>query len=491
MANERRDQTSGPSGQQQATPTITWLSPARIPLVSGEFTIKVVGYWSVPVTGFTEDDLTFDNIATTVANFEITDGQLFSFDLTHPAVDPPDHVLTVDIHPNLVTPANNFIGRFIVATTDNTVAWTVPSTKQIRAFTVRGQWSTALTNSASFTNSDVTVTAGTISDFVLESNNQDFSFTVTPPTGTGIITVNIARRTGTVDPYAAQSVGIFYGPARADSRIAFTYPAGSQTLHANFTTDDNGFYFATNGTVAAFNTDGTRDASRDITLQNAPTTGPNATIWGFTKRGDNWVILTRESGSGTIGKVREYAADGSELQNFDIANSVTTVQGETFRAPKGLAVDGSNYYIRVVRSVSGNMRLVKYGIAGNASNEDIVLASSNPTSLSDMVAINGILFIIQQNQRIAYATRLSDNTHAVLSDLEVTLDTRGTTPFAATARSGSLYIADRGGYIYAYDEVAGEPEVTGGGGFNFGILNAIQLSAAMRRNMNRRNEERR
>ena len=148
--------------------------------------------------------------------------------------------------------------------------------------------------------------------------------------------------------------------------------------------------------------------ARDVTLSGLST---SQTIWGFTKRGSNWVILTRETGTNTIGMVREYSATGTAGTSFSIDDSIPSITGETFRAPKGLAISGNHYYVRVVRSVTGNMRLVKYTLTGTETNEDIVLASSNPTALSDMVAANDILYILHQHQRIIYATRLSDSTH--------------------------------------------------------------------------------
>ena len=276
-------------------------------------------------------------------------------------------------------------------------------------------------------------------------------------------------------------------PLTFDRRIAFTYPSGLQTLHANFYSDDAGFYFASGGIVHAFDWDGSRNTSRDVTLTNAPA---GETVWGFTERSDGgWVILTREAGTGTIGKVRTYTHAGAEELNFDLANSITSVAGETFRAPKSIAEHDNHYFIRVVRSVSGNMRFVKYTADGAPTNEDLTLASANPTSLSDFAESNGILFIIQQNQRIAYATDLDDASHQLISDLQTTLDSRNTSPFGASGGQNNLYVADRGGYVYVYSGVPVPRVPSTGGGGGFGIFSAAITEAIMSRNMNRRNRD--
>ena len=275
-------------------------------------------------------------------------------------------------------------------------------------------------------------------------------------------------------------------PLTYERRIQFTYPSGIQTLHANFYSDSEGFYFASGGIVHAFDWDGSRNAGRDVTLVNAPT---GQQVWGFTERSDGgWVILTRETGTGTIGKVRTYEHDGSEELNFDLHNSIPSVPGETFRAPKSIVEHAGSYFIRVVRSVSGNMRFVKYSQEGAPANLDLTLAEANPTSLSDMAESNGVLFIIQQNQRIAYATNLDDQTHALIPDLQTTLNTDNTSPFGASGGDDNLYIADRGGYVYVYSGVPPyRPRSTGGGGGpNVGVFQVMVTNGFMEGNLNRR-----
>ena len=247
------------------------------------------------------------------------------------------------------------------------------------------------------------------------------------------------------------------------TRINFTYPSGIQALHANMAVDNNGFYFAASGKMYAFDWDGTRDSARDVTFAGL---SASQTIWGFTKRGSNWVVMTRETGTNTIAMVREYSATGTNLQNFSIADRITTVSGETFRAPKGLITDDSNYYVRVVRSVAGNMRISKYTMSGAATNENIVLAGG-PTVLSDLAESDGIMYILQQREFRLYATRLSDTTRAILTGLQTQLESSNNSPWAAAAFNNSVYVAQRyptsptedrtQAYIYQY---SGAPEQT-------------------------------
>ena len=240
------------------------------------------------------------------------------------------------------------------------------------------------------------------------------------------------------------------------TRINFTYPSGIARIHANVTSDDNGFYFAQSGKMYAFDWDGTRDSARDVTFAGLLA---SQTIWGFTKNGNNWAVLTREAGTGTIGMVRVYNATGTNLLNFSIANSITTVPGEGLSGPKGLATDGTHYYIRVVRQVvDTHMRIVKYTMAGAATNENIVLSAAEPSRLSDLTHANGLLWIIQQTTRHAHAVRESDNT--VVAALETDLNTNNTAPWATTAHNNSLYVAQRPpsanldqAYIYQYSGI--------------------------------------
>ena len=271
-------------------------------------------------------------------------------------------------------------------------------------------------------------------------------------------------------------------PLTFDRRIAFTYPSGIQTLHANFYSDTNGFYFASGGRVYAFDWDGARNASNDVVLTNAPT----VTVWGFTEEADGgWAILTRETGTGVIGMVRKYTHAGAEVLNFPIPDSIPRVSGETFRAPKSLVQHDGDYFVRVVRSVSGNMRFLKFDRNGASSNEDLTLAASNPTSLSDMAESNGILFICQQNTRILYATDLDDTSHQLISDLQTSLDTRNTSPWGLSGGENNVYVADRGGYVYIYSGVPVQSQSTRSGGGAPGIMQMMVLNEMLRRDLRR------
>ena len=268
-----------------------------------------------------------------------------------------------------------------------------------------------------------------------------------------------------------------------DRRIAFIYPSGSQTLHANFHADNTGFYFASGGQVRAFNTNGRRNAGGDLTLQNLPV---GQTIWGFTAMPDGgWAVLTRETSTGVVGMVRVFERNGTEELNFPVQSTIPTVSGESFRAPKALIYSGGNYFVRVVRSVGGNMRFVSFDANGAPTNRDILVSESNPTALSDATASRGHIFIIQQNQRIAYATNMDFEINA---ELQTPLEARNTAPWAASAHEGTLYVADRGGFIYAYTGIpAPPPPSTGGsGGSGFTIFQAMLTNAIMSRNLNRR-----
>ena len=261
-------------------------------------------------------------------------------------------------------------------------------------------------------------------------------------------------------------------PLSAGTRIAFTYPSGAQTLHANFHADETGFYFASNGMVFAFSPAGVRESSRDVTLTNHP---GSQTVWGFTKTTDDqWATLTRDTGTGYIGTLRLFSLTGAANRVARVPDVVTGVNqvATAFRAPKALVEVGGNYYVRVVRAVSGNMRFVRFDGNLQVQDDDLVVSGSNPTSLSD-AASSGYqnIFIIQQNERRAYAVRSSN--FQLVSALQTDLDSRNTAPWAASADGGTLYVADRGGFIYPYTgvPVAGASR---GPGYGFG-LSIVQM----------------
>ena len=237
-------------------------------------------------------------------------------------------------------------------------------------------------------------------------------------------------------------------------RIPFVYPTGQQDLHANFHADSTGIYFASRGKIFAYEADGTRLATSDITLQNHPATA-NDRIWGFTKTADGlWITLTRDTGTGFIGTLRLFSETGTAMRTARVPDVITgiNVVAQAFRAPKALVEVGGNYYIRVVRAVSGNMRWLRFDGNLQVQTTDLVINNANPTSLSD-AASNGYqnILVIQHNQDRVYGIRASDAT--IVSNLQTDLEARNTDPFGASAYGNHLYVADLGGYVYTYSGV--------------------------------------
>ena len=275
-------------------------------------------------------------------------------------------------------------------------------------------------------------------------------------------------------------------------RIPFTYPSGAQTLHANFHADASGFYFASNGHVRVFDADGTRQSGSDIELKNHPAAD---TIWGFTKTTNSqWATLTRDSGIGIIGTIRLYDETGTQQRVANVPDVITGINqvSNPWRAPKALVEVGGNFYVRVVRAVSGNMRLVKFDSTLDVQDDDLVINNANPTALSD-AASNGIenILIIQQRQSIVYGIKASDAT--IVSNLQTDLDSRNTEGYAASIDGQYLYVADRGAYIYKYSGVPEEesksPTSGGGSGGMFTIFHLAQINAMYGRDL--RNKRRR
>ena len=278
-------------------------------------------------------------------------------------------------------------------------------------------------------------------------------------------------------------------PLTYEARLAFTYPAGAQTLHANFHADETGFYFASSGKVFTFDTDAQRTAANDFTLENLPTT---QTVWGFTGLSDGrWAVLTREAlQSGDVGVIRTFTSAGRAEHTRRVPPVLQGFISERWRSPKALVQVGDNLYCRVVRiSVSQtNQRWLRFDSTGQIQNADLVVDTASPTALSDG-ASNGqdTLLITQQNERKVYFVSVPGfrvNT-ADTSDL----DSQNTAPWATSATEDTLYVADRGGYIYAYSGIApAKPPAggTGGGGLNFNIFTAIQVNGLMSRRLNRR-----
>lgn len=272
-------------------------------------------------------------------------------------------------------------------------------------------------------------------------------------------------------------------PLTFNSRTSFVYPSGQQSLHANFHADGNGFYFASSGKIFAFNTSGRAIPANDITLQNHP---GGQTIWGFTKTtAGQWATLTRDTGTGYIGTIRLFSETGTAQRTARVPDVITgiNVVAQAFRAPKTLVEVDGQFYVRVVRAVSGNMRFIKFDGNLQVQTDDLVVSESDPTALSD-AASGGYqyIFIIQQTERRAYA--IVAHNALIESNLQTDLDSRNTGPRAASIYEGDLYVADTGGYIYRYSGVPQRPVSTGSGG-GLSILGIMSLSAMLQRDFRR------
>ena len=264
-------------------------------------------------------------------------------------------------------------------------------------------------------------------------------------------------------------------------RIAFTYPSGAQTLHANFAATDEHFYFASGGNGLAFTQAGARSSTNDISFENLPTTD---TVWGFTTlAAGGFAIMTRntQSAANVIGTVHLFNASGRAVRTFRVDAVIQGFLSERFRAPKAVVEWNDNLYIRVVRENLGNMRWLKYATDGNVQREDLTLNQSAPTSLSDAVVIGNTLLIVQQNERKIYEVNLSNFNVGDDTDL----NSANTSPWAAAAREREMFVADRGGHIYQY-ELPEPPKPMGQGGANFGLFSVIVTDAIMSRRLNDR-----
>ena len=273
-------------------------------------------------------------------------------------------------------------------------------------------------------------------------------------------------------------------PLTFEERTAFTYPAGAQTLHANFVANADGFWFASNGKAFAFSSAGVYESARDISFENLPTT---QTVWGFTQLASGgWAVMTRQTGgTNTIGTIHEFTATGRAMRTFFVDAAIQGfIAGERFRAPKGLVEYGGKFYTRVVRSVAGNMRFLRYDAGtGNVDRVDLVLDQSAPSALTDLAVVASNLYVIRQTENRIYCVPFSS---FQVDTAETTdLDSRNTSPWAASGYDGSVYVADRGGHIYRYSVPARAP-TGGGGGGGFLLLSMIIANEVMGNDLARR-----
>ena len=280
-------------------------------------------------------------------------------------------------------------------------------------------------------------------------------------------------------------------PLTIGSRIAFTYPTdtGIQQLHANFDAKADGFYVAALGKIYAYSTAGAREASRDITLENLPST---ETVWGFTSLADGgWGVMTREvlgGASNVIGAVRLFEANGQARRVFNVDAVFQGFLTERFRAPKALVEHNTDLYVRVVRDPigDGHMRFLQYRADGTAVHENHLLNATEPSRLSDATAEGGNIFVVQQTAQILYGAPFSS--FELNTDLQTTLDSRNDSPWAAASHGSTVYVADRGGFIYAYEDVPDAPPPSTGenfGGFGLSIISIFLLNERLGRDFAR------
>lgn len=277
-----------------------------------------------------------------------------------------------------------------------------------------------------------------------------------------------------------------------NSRVSFVYPSGFQSLHANFHADETGFYFANAGEVTAFNHDGTRNTNADVSLQNAP---KSERVWGFTKdTASQWVVLTRQTGTGTIGRVHFYSQTGSAVRVFDVPDVITGINNVAtrFRAPKVIAESEGNYYVRVVRAVVGNMRFIKFDESGQIQDDDLVVDNADITTLSDAASDgSNVLYILHQGQNRVYAVDTAN--FREISSQRTDLDSRNTGPFGLSIASDTAYVADTGGFIYNYEGavVVKSTEARNEGRVGLPLLQLWAVAQRRQQSFNRRDENER
>ena len=285
------------------------------------------------------------------------------------------------------------------------------------------------------------------------------------------------------------------------------------SLHANFVVDETNIHVVHNNVIQDFalTTRGgnplafVRNTARDVTLAGHPT---SIQTWGFTEshfgtHDGEWIILTRERNvaEATIGKVRVYSHDGSQrMLEFDIPSTVSGISGETFRAPKTVSEIGGFYFVRVVRSVPGNMRFLVFDEAGVVRPDlTLTLAESTPSALRDASSESETgLYILSQGSPVGTVIPFHPQTGEEIPN-ERAVGTDIANAEAISVFDGDLFVAN----VTSIIRYTGVPDVAntlngsgGGGGGGFGIFQILAANAMMNRNMNlrerrRRDEERR
>ena len=233
---------------------------------------------------------------------------------------------------------------------------------------------------------------------------------------------------------------------------------GSLSLHANFARASNGnFYVTENNVLRAFEpfSTGGRDFFRAISSGDITLVGhPDVQAYGVTQHrtSGDWVILTRETSTGVIGKVYTYSQDGTTKRlEFNVPQNVASISPNDMRAPKSVSEVFGKYVVRVVRGESGNMRFLVFDSAGNLEADNtIMLTSATPSALRDASAGgNTYLYILSRGSPNGdiYAANPEDG--ALVSDESVSgtelstadgLSVNGTRAYAATSTAIMEYV---------------------------------------------------
>ena len=282
-------------------------------------------------------------------------------------------------------------------------------------------------------------------------------------------------------------------PLTFDRRIP--HPWTANAVNANFGADAEGFWLASGGRLLAASETGVREPARDITLENHGT----GVVWGLTKSAEGqWLTMTRAgAGTGNIAVIRRFnrhsATDYRADRTFMVPAHITGINTAAmpWRAPKSLYTDNDgNIYCRVVRANLGNMRFVKFDNDGFGQTDDLTLPTSTPSSLADAdSSANGHVYVVSRNDAKIFAFNLSNL--SAISELDTDLESRNTMAYACAVHGDTLFVADRGGFIYAY--TGANPPVrvaSGGGGAPIGLFSVIVTDAIMSRRMDRLNRER-
>ena len=272
------------------------------------------------------------------------------------------------------------------------------------------------------------------------------------------------------------------------------HPWRANTVNANFGVDAEGFWLASSGLLLAASSAGVRETARDITLENQGT----GVVWGLTKSAEGqWLTMTRAgAGSGNIAVIRRFnwhsATDYRADRTFMVPNHITGINtvANPWRAPKALLTDADGHiYCRVVRHDLGNMRFVKFDNDGFGQVDDLTLPTSTPSSLADAdSSANGHLYIVSRNDAKIFAFDLSD--FSAISHLDTDLASRNTSAYACAVFEDTLYVADRGGFVYAYSganpERVSPAQPSGGGGGSsvpLSIMHMLVLNEMLRRDL--------